>query len=135
MIGGGKCYGLFGVSYNSTRITLGKNRKYLVFYNDYKAKKIVPCDTIGIPFVFIYEDLISPLATASKRKRVRSAKESNNTIINTEKRQRLAEVTVNRSQRDTDFIQNRAKLECLAACNGKKTPTLRKQRSIRKNKT
>jgi hypothetical protein len=104
MIGGGKYYGLFGVSYNSTRIILGKNRKYLVFYNDYKAKKIVPCDIIGIPFVFIYEDLISPLVTISKRKHIRSAKESNNTIINTKKQQRLAEMAVNRNQRDIDFI-------------------------------
>jgi hypothetical protein len=97
MIGGGKCHGFFGVNCNSTRITLGKNRKYLVFYDDYEAKKIVSCDIIGIPFVSIHEDLISPLATTSKKKRVRSAKESDNTIINIEKRQRLAEVAVNRS--------------------------------------
>ena len=86
MIGGGKYYGLFGISCNSTRTTLGKNRKYLVFYNDCKAKKTVPCDIIGIPFVPIHEDLISPLATISKKKHVRSAKESNNIIINTKKR-------------------------------------------------
>jgi hypothetical protein len=85
MIGGGKYYGLFGVSCNSTRIILGKNRKYLVFYNNYKTKKTVPCDIIGIPFVPIHEDLISPLATTSKKKRVRSAKESDNIIINIEK--------------------------------------------------
>jgi hypothetical protein len=68
-----------------------------VFCDDYKAKKIVPCDIIGIPFIPIHEDLISPLATASKKKRIRSAKESNNTIINIKKQQRLAEVTINRS--------------------------------------
>jgi hypothetical protein len=97
MIGGGKCYSLFGISYNNTRITLGKNRKYLVLYNNYKAKKTVSCDIIGILFVPIHEDLISPLAIVSKRKRVRSAKESDNTVINTEKQQRLAEVAINRS--------------------------------------
>jgi hypothetical protein len=69
-----------------------------VFCNDCEAKKIVSCDIIGIPFVPIHEDLISPLATASKKKHVRLAKESDNTIINTEKQQRLAEVAVNRSQ-------------------------------------
>jgi hypothetical protein len=106
-----------------------------VFCNNYKTKKIVSCDTIGIPFVSIYKDLISPLVTVSKRKRIRSAKESNNIIINTKKRQRLAEVIVNRNQRDTDSTQNRAKLKRLAACNRKKTPALRKQKSIKKNKT
>jgi hypothetical protein len=75
-----------------------------VFCDDYKAKKIAPCDIIGIPFIPIHEDLISPLATASKKKRIRSAKESDNTIINIKKQQRLAEVTINRSQRDTNFI-------------------------------
>jgi hypothetical protein len=68
-----------------------------VLCNDYEAKKTVPCDITGTPFVPIYEDLISPLATVPKRKRVRSAKESNNAVINTEKRQRLTEVAVNRS--------------------------------------
>jgi hypothetical protein len=103
MIGRGKYYGLFGVSYNNTRIILEKNKKYLVLYNDCKAKKTVPCDIIGIPFVPIYEDLISPLATISKKKRIRSAKESDNTIINTEKQQRLAKIVINRNQQDTDF--------------------------------
>jgi hypothetical protein len=135
MIGRGKCHSLFGVSYNSTCITLGKNRKYLVLCDDCEAKKTVSCDIVGIPFVPIHEDLISPLVTASKRKRIRSAKESDNIIINTEKQQRLIEVAVNRSQRDTDSTQNQAKLERLAARNGKKAPALRKQRSIRKNKT
>jgi hypothetical protein len=68
-----------------------------VFCDDCKAKKIVPCDIIGIPFVSIHEDLISPLAIVSKRKRVRSAKESDNTIINIEKQQKLVEVAVNRN--------------------------------------
>jgi hypothetical protein len=68
-----------------------------VFCDNYKAKKIVPCDIIRIPFVFIHEDLISPLVIVSKKKRVRSAKESDNIIINVEKRQKLAEITVNRS--------------------------------------
>jgi hypothetical protein len=85
IIGGGKYYGFFGVSCNSTRITLGKNRKYLVFCDNCEAKKTIPYDIIRIPFVFIHEDLISPLATASKRKYVRSTKESDNAIINTEK--------------------------------------------------
>jgi hypothetical protein len=106
-----------------------------VFYNNYKAKKIVPYDIIGIPFVSIHEDLISLLVITSKKKCIRSAKESNNIIINIKKRQRLAEVVVNRNQRDTDSIQNRAKLERLATYNKKKTPILRKQKSIRKNKT
>jgi hypothetical protein len=106
-----------------------------MFCNDYETKKIASYDIVGIPFVPIHEDLISPLATASKKKRVKSAKESNNTIINIEKQQRLAEIAVNRNQRDTDSTQNQAKLERLAACNGKKAPALRKQRSIRKNKT
>jgi hypothetical protein len=97
MIGRGKYYGFFGISCNSTRITLRKNRKYLVFCDDYKAKKIVPCDIIGIPFISIHEDLISPLAIISKKKHIRSAKESNNIIINIEKQQRLAEVVVNKS--------------------------------------
>jgi hypothetical protein len=135
MIGGGKCHGLFGVSCNGTRTTLGKNRKYLVLCDDCEAKKTAPCDTVGIPFVPVHEDLISPLATASKKKRVRSAKESDNAVISAEKQQRLAEVAVNRSQRDTDSTQNRAKLERLAARNGKKAPALRRQRSVRKNKT
>jgi hypothetical protein len=97
MIGGGKYYSFFGVSCNSTRITLGKNRKYLVLCNNYKAKKTTPYDIIGIPFVPIHEDLILPLATISKKKRIRSAKESDNTIINTKKQQRLAEITINRN--------------------------------------
>ena len=65
--------------------------------DDYKAKKTAPCDIVGIPFVPVHKDLISPLATASKRKRVRSAKESNNAVISAEKQQRLAKVAVNRS--------------------------------------
>jgi hypothetical protein len=85
MISRGKYYSLFGISYNNTRIILGKNKKYLVLYNNYKTKKTIPCDIIGIPFVPIHEDLISPLVIASKKKRVRSAKESDNTIINTKK--------------------------------------------------
>jgi hypothetical protein len=97
MIGGGKYYSLFGVSCNNTRITLGKNRKYLVLYNNCKAKKIIPYDIIRIPFVSIHENLISPLVITSKKKRIRSAKESDNIIINAEKQQRLAEVTVNRN--------------------------------------
>jgi hypothetical protein len=56
-----------------------------VFCNDYKAKKIVSCDIIGIPFVSIHEDLISLLVTISKKKYIRSAKESDNIIINIEK--------------------------------------------------
>jgi hypothetical protein len=75
-----------------------------VFCDNYKAKKIISCDIIGIFFVPIHEDLISPLVTASKKKRIRSAKESNNIIINTKKQQRLAEVTINRNQQDTDSI-------------------------------
>jgi hypothetical protein len=97
MISGGKCHGFFGVSYNSTRIILGKNRKYLVLYNNCKAKKTVSCDTIGIPFISIHEDLISPLVIASKKKYIRSAKKSNNIIINIKKQQRLAEITINRN--------------------------------------
>jgi hypothetical protein len=106
-----------------------------VLYNDYKAKKTISCDIIGIPFISIHEDLILPLAIVSKKKHVRSAKESDNTIINIKKQQRLAEITVNRNQQDTDSTQNRAKLEYLATRNRKKTPALRKQKSIRKNKT
>jgi hypothetical protein len=106
-----------------------------VFCNNYKAKKTIPYDIIGIPFVSIHENLISLLVTISKKKRIRSAKESNNTIINTKKQQRLAEITVNKNQQDTDSIQNQAKLERLATRNRKKTPALRKQKSIRKNKT
>jgi hypothetical protein len=68
-----------------------------VLYNNYKTKKTVPCDTIGIPFVPIHEDLILLLAIVSKKKRIRSAKESDNAIINTKKQQRLVEVAVNRS--------------------------------------
>jgi hypothetical protein len=68
-----------------------------VLYNNYKTKKIVSYDIIGIPFVSIHEDLISPLATASKKKHVRSAKESDNIIINTEKQQKLIEITINRN--------------------------------------
>jgi hypothetical protein len=68
-----------------------------VFYNNYKAKKIISCDTIGIPFVSIHEDLISPLAIVSKKKYIRSAKESNNVIINIKKQQKLAEVAINKN--------------------------------------
>jgi hypothetical protein len=68
-----------------------------VFYNNYKAKKIISCNIIGIPFVPIHEDLISLLITASKKKRVRSAKESDNIIINIKKQQKLVEITVNRN--------------------------------------
>jgi hypothetical protein len=68
-----------------------------VLCNDCKAKKIVPCDTIGIPFIPIHEDLISPLVIASKKKHIRLVKESDNTIINTEKQQSFAEVAVNRN--------------------------------------
>jgi hypothetical protein len=56
-----------------------------VFCNNYKTKKIVSYDIIGIFFVPIHEDLISLLVTISKKKRIRSAKESNNIIINTKK--------------------------------------------------
>jgi hypothetical protein len=97
IIGGGKYYSFFGVSCNSTRITLGKNKKYLVFCNNYKAKKTVPCDIIRILFVSIHEDLILPLVTISKKKNIRSAKESNNIIINTKKQQRLIEIAINRN--------------------------------------
>jgi hypothetical protein len=106
-----------------------------MFCNNYKTKKIVSCDIIRIFFVFIHENLISPLVTISKKKHIRLAKESNNIIINTKKQQKLAEIAVNRSQRDTNFIQNQAKLEHLATRNKKKTPVLRKQKSIKKNKT
>jgi hypothetical protein len=75
-----------------------------MFCDNYKTKKIIPYDIVGIPFVSIYEDLISPLATVSKKKRVRSAKKSDNIIINIKKRQRLIEITINRNQRDTDSI-------------------------------
>jgi hypothetical protein len=85
MIGGDKYYSLFGISYNSTRIILRKNRKYLVFCDNYKTKKTIPCDIIGIFFIPIHEDLISPLVIISKKKCIRSAKESNNIIINIEK--------------------------------------------------
>jgi hypothetical protein len=85
MIGGGNYYSFFGISYNNTRIILGKNRKYLVFCNNCKAKKIISYDIIGIPFVSIHEDLISLLVTISKKKYIRSAKESDNIIINAKK--------------------------------------------------
>jgi hypothetical protein len=75
-----------------------------VFYNNYKAKKIVSCDIIGIPFILIHEDLISLLVTISKKKYIRSAKESDNIIINIEKQQKLIEIVINRNQRDTDSI-------------------------------
>jgi hypothetical protein len=68
-----------------------------VFCNDYETKKIASCDIIGILFVFIHEDLISPLVIISKRKCIRSAKESDNIIINIKKRQRLAEIAINRN--------------------------------------
>jgi hypothetical protein len=73
-----------------------------VFCDNYKTKKTIPCNIVGILFIPIHEDLISPLATTSKKKRIRSAKESDNIIINTEKQQRLAEITVNKNQQDTD---------------------------------
>jgi hypothetical protein len=75
-----------------------------VFYNNYKTKKTIPCDIIGIFFISIHEDLILLLVITSKKKYVRSAKKSNNTIINIEKQQKLAEITINRNQQDTDFI-------------------------------
>jgi hypothetical protein len=106
-----------------------------MFCNDYKAKKIISCDIIGILFIPIHEDLISPLVTISKKKHIRSAKESNNIIINTKKQQKFAEIIINRNQQDTDSIQNQAKLERLATYNKKKALVLKKQRSIRKNKT
>jgi hypothetical protein len=56
-----------------------------VLCDDCEAKKTAPCDIVRIPFVPVHEDLISPLATAFKRKRVRSAKESNNAVISAEK--------------------------------------------------
>jgi hypothetical protein len=68
-----------------------------VFCDNYKAKKTVPYDTIRIPFIFIHEDLISLLITISKKKYIRSAKESDNIIINTKKQQKLAKITVNRN--------------------------------------
>jgi hypothetical protein len=68
MINGGKYYSLFGISCNSTCIILGKNRKYLVLYNNCETKKIIPCDIVGILFVPIHEDLISPLVIISKKK-------------------------------------------------------------------
>jgi hypothetical protein len=85
MIGRGKYYSFFGISYNNTRIILGKNRKYLVFCDNCKAKKTISCDIIGIFFVFIHEDLILLLVIVSKKIYIRSAKESNNIIINTKK--------------------------------------------------
>jgi hypothetical protein len=68
-----------------------------VFCNNYKAKKIISCDTIRIPFVPIHEDLILLLVTTSKKKYIRSTKESDNIIINIKKQQRLAEITVNKN--------------------------------------
>jgi hypothetical protein len=68
-----------------------------VLYDDYETKKIVSCDIIRIPFVPIHEDLISLLVIASKKKHIRSAKESDNIVINIEKRQKLAEIAVNRN--------------------------------------
>ena len=75
-----------------------------MFYNNCKAKKIIPYDIIRIPFVSIHENLISPLVITSKKKRIRSAKESDNIIINIEKQQKLVEIAINRNQQDTDFI-------------------------------
>lgn len=125
----------FGVDCNGTRTTLGKNKKYLVLCDDCEGKKMAHYDIVGTPCVPNHEDLVSAPATFSKRKHVKSAKESDNAVINAEKRQRLAEVAVNRSQRNTDSTQNRAKLERLAARNGKKAPALRRQRSVKKNKS
>jgi 2-oxoglutarate dehydrogenase complex dehydrogenase (E1) component-like enzyme len=68
-----------------------------VLYNNCETKKIIPCDIVGILFVPIHEDLISPLVIISKKKYIRSAKESDNTIINTEKQQKLAEIAVNKN--------------------------------------
>jgi hypothetical protein len=68
-----------------------------VFYNNCKAKKIIPYNIIGIFFIFIHEDLILPLVIISKKKHIRSAKESDNIVINIEKQQRLAKITVNRN--------------------------------------
>jgi hypothetical protein len=68
-----------------------------VFCNNCKAKKIISYNIVGIFFVFIHEDLILLLVTISKKKYIRSAKESDNTIINTEKQQKLAEITINKS--------------------------------------
>jgi hypothetical protein len=68
-----------------------------VFCNNYKAKKIISCDIIRIPFVSIHEDLILLLVTTSKKKYIRSTKESDNIIINIKKQQKLAEITVNKN--------------------------------------
>jgi hypothetical protein len=68
-----------------------------MFYNNYKAKKIISCDIIGILFVFIYEDLISLLVIISKKKYIRSTKEFDNIIINIKKQQKLIEITINRN--------------------------------------
>jgi hypothetical protein len=68
-----------------------------VFCNNCKAKKIISYNIVGIFFVFIHEDLILLLVTISKKKYIRSAKESDNTIINIEKQQKLAEITINKS--------------------------------------
>jgi hypothetical protein len=76
------------------------------------------------PPIQIHEDLASPLAP--KRKRGRSAKESDNIAIDTEMRERLAEVSANRSQRALDSTQNQAIVEDLAARNGKEAPAKRK---------
>jgi hypothetical protein len=132
MIGGGKCHGLFGASCDGIRTTLGRNRKYLVLCDACVANKTAPPVTVREPLVQVQEDLVSPLA--SKRKRVVSAKESDNTVFAVEKRQRLAEVATNKSQREIDSTQNQAKLEKLVARNGKKAPSAGTQRPLRKTK-
>jgi hypothetical protein len=68
-----------------------------VFCNNYKTKKTISYDIIGILFVFIHEDLILLLVIISKKKYIRSAKESDNIIINIEKQQKLIKVAINKS--------------------------------------
>jgi hypothetical protein len=56
-----------------------------MFCNNCKAKKIISYDIIRIFFIFIHEDLILLLVIISKKKYIKSAKESDNIIINIEK--------------------------------------------------
>lgn len=80
---------------------------------------------------------VSPLTASplvSKRKRVVSAKESDNALLALEKRQRLAEVANNASQWDVDFTENQERLTNLAARNGKEASSASRQRPRRKTK-
>ena len=97
-----------------------------------EAVKTGSSATLKVPSVQVQEDLVSPLV--SKRKRIMSVKESENSVVRAGKQQRLAKVAATISQRAIESTQNQAVISNLASRNGKKAYAGSKQRTGRKTR-